>query len=142
MVDIENGPGGPPDAWTVCQKITYVTKLSISTITISVLPGFITDGASIPRFFWRVIGPPIGYRYTAAAIIHDALYSSKGNAGCLSRKSCDCVFYNALCDSNLPSWQPWVMWAVVRVAGWFYWNRTTVDSSQESALDFLEVEIG
>ena len=35
--------------------------------------GFIFDGASIPRFFWRTIGPPLTGKHRYAAIIHDIL---------------------------------------------------------------------
>lgn len=40
--------------------------------------GNITDGASIPRFFWRVIGPPMAGPYLPAAIIHD-MYCEKAH---------------------------------------------------------------
>ena len=33
--------------------------------------GSIVDGASIPRFFWRVIGSPFVGRYRRATVIHD-----------------------------------------------------------------------
>lgn len=33
--------------------------------------GMITDGLTVPRFFWRVIGAPMLNRFLPAAIIHD-----------------------------------------------------------------------
>lgn len=39
--------------------------------------GYRTDGASIPRFFWRVIGSPFVGKYRRAAVIHD-VYCSEG----------------------------------------------------------------
>ena len=35
--------------------------------------GMPTDGLSIPRFFWRVAGPPFRHVYLLAALIHDHL---------------------------------------------------------------------
>lgn len=34
--------------------------------------GMETDGASIPRVLWRVVGPPMLAPYVRAAVIHDA----------------------------------------------------------------------
>ena len=36
--------------------------------------GFIFDGASIPRFFWRVVGHPFHPKRVIAALVHDALF--------------------------------------------------------------------
>ncbi|MCP4410913.1 MAG: DUF1353 domain-containing protein [Gammaproteobacteria bacterium] len=36
--------------------------------------GMETDGASIPRFFWRLVGSPLSGKYRQAAVIHDAGY--------------------------------------------------------------------
>ena len=37
--------------------------------------GFKTDGASIPRGFWWLIGSPFTGKYLRAALVHDYLYS-------------------------------------------------------------------
>lgn len=34
-------------------------------------PGFVTDGASIPRALWTVVGSPFTGQYVGAAVIHD-----------------------------------------------------------------------
>lgn len=36
--------------------------------------GLVSDGASIPRVVWSVIGPPIGAPYFNAGLLHDARY--------------------------------------------------------------------
>lgn len=33
--------------------------------------GMPTDGLTIPRFFWRLVGPPFRHQFLLAAIIHD-----------------------------------------------------------------------
>lgn len=36
--------------------------------------GWPFDGASIPRLFWRVVGPPLRATYRRGALLHDAAY--------------------------------------------------------------------
>lgn len=33
--------------------------------------GSVVDGASVPRFFWRIIGSPFVGKYRRASVIHD-----------------------------------------------------------------------
>ena len=35
--------------------------------------GYCFDGASVPRFFWRIIGPNTDNKFLVAALIHDVL---------------------------------------------------------------------
>ena len=39
--------------------------------------GSIIDGASIPRFFWRIIGSPFVGLYVRASVIHDVYCKTK-----------------------------------------------------------------
>lgn len=41
---------------------------------ITVPKGYVTDGASIPRFLWRLCGSPMDLPRVYAAIVHDWLY--------------------------------------------------------------------
>ena len=54
--------------WKVAAPFTYFTREGHG---IDVHAGFVTDFASVPRFFWRVL-PPTG-PYGKAAVIHDRL---------------------------------------------------------------------
>jgi hypothetical protein len=45
-----------------------------SNILVVASPGFIWDGASIPRAAWSFIGSPFRGRYQQAALVHDILY--------------------------------------------------------------------
>lgn len=58
----------------------------------TVKAGFVTDGASIPRLFWTLVGPPIGGNYTEPAILHDALVLS----GLYSPRECDRTMVEAM----------------------------------------------
>ena len=113
-VAISNDPGGDRDDWEVQEKLTFYDEESGYAIT--VLPGARTDGASIPRFFWRVIGGPFSGRYIAAALIHDQLYKAQG-AGKFSRKAADQLFKRAMLASGVPGWKAEVMYSAVRMGG-------------------------
>ena len=46
-------------------------------VEITTKAGFVSDGASIPEFFRRVIGCPFAGAYVWAAIPHDVLYAAE-----------------------------------------------------------------
>jgi hypothetical protein len=50
--------------------------------------GFIFDGGSIPRFFWRIIGHPLDHEFIRAVLPHDGLYASE----LLPQDECDRIF--------------------------------------------------
>lgn len=114
QVDLRNAPGGSPEQWIVDAELSYAAD---SGDLITIHEGAPTDGASIPRIFWRLIGPPIGDRYTAAAIVHDVLYRTCGHTGTYSRADCDALFHEMLLVLGIPNWKAWLMWCGVRVGG-------------------------
>jgi hypothetical protein len=94
----------------------YYSKRKKCSIRIS--KGFRYDGASIPRFFWRIVGTPFTGRYTAAAMIHDALYAGE----IFSREDCDLIFHDAMIDYLTPWWQRQCLYWAVRMFGWVIWD--------------------
>lgn len=68
-----------------------------NTIGVTIYTGFIFDGASIPRFFWRVIGSPFSPEFQKAALIHDYLYRTQ----ILTRKAADKWLKYYLLESNV-----------------------------------------
>ena len=64
----------------------------------TVLPGFISDGASIPPLFWQLAGPPFGGEYTEAAILHDAMCQS----GLYSPAACDRLMKESMISGGTP----------------------------------------
>jgi len=81
--------------------------------------GFITDGASIPRAVWWLIGHPMHGPYQAAAITHDWLYVSRP----VSRVVCDALFCQVLREYGVTRWRVAAMYAAVRAFGWAVWRR-------------------
>lgn len=78
---------------------------------IRVPAGFVTDFASVPRFFWRVL-PPTG-QYGKAAVVHDYLYRSHE----VPKEVADKVFLEGMLVLGVPEWKARIMYAAVAVFG-------------------------
>jgi len=84
-------------------------------------PGFTFDGASIPRFFWRVIGHPFTGLTVPAALVHDALYATHR----LPKHVADVLFRNLLIQNGVPPWRAKTMYQAVDRFGGKAYNRPT-----------------
>ncbi len=65
-----------PDGRTMqlTKELTYTDSYGFKWIA----PKFAkVDGASIPRFFWRIIGGPLTGKYRRASVIHDTYCKNK-----------------------------------------------------------------
>lgn len=78
---------------------------------IRVPAGFVTDFASVPRFFWRVL-PPTG-QYGKAAVVHDFLYRTHAAI----KADADKVFLEGMLVLGVPRWKAKIMYAAVHVFG-------------------------
>ncbi len=83
--------------------------------------GFVSDGASIPRLFWAIIGPPIGSSHLLPAIVHDYLCEQARDYN--ERVLGDAVFFKLLRDFDVPRWRRTLMYIAVRVCGRLTWRR-------------------
>lgn len=86
-----------------CYRLTQDFRVSVAVderiYTIDVYAGFVTDGASIPRFLWRVCGHPYEVPRVAAALAHDWLYRSQ----VVDRETADRIF-RAICKKVGIGW--------------------------------------
>ena len=71
--------------------------------------GSVTDGASIPRVFWSLIGSPFTGKYLKAAVIHDHFARTKHRSWSLTHD----VFYEAMIAGGVDRQMAMVMWAAV-----------------------------
>lgn len=83
-----------------------------------VLPaGFMSDGATVPRFLWWFL-PPWGDRATVAALFHDWLTTAhaEGNPlpGAETRADCDRLFRECLIDLGVSAFKARLCWLGVR----------------------------
>lgn len=78
----------------------------------------LTDGASIPRWAWWIIGHPFRGKYRESAFLHDQLCQD-GLAGIclLSSPKVHMLFRRCIRAQGGAPAQAWAMWAAVRVAG-------------------------
>ena len=115
-------PGSPGRTRVLTADFVWETPWSVDII---VKAGYVTDGASIPRLFWRLIGGPLAGRYLPAALVHDVLYDSE----IVPRAIADRVFRAAMKELGVSSWRRNLMYAAVRLGGWRAWQRHTPDST-------------
>ena len=117
-------------ASTDCDLVVFWRGLRI-TIT----KGYGTDGASIPKAAWSIIGHP-WQAYLPAAIPHDALYNSE----LLPRFAADLCFHDLM--ESLHVVNPirlHAMFYAVRYLGWWGWLWRT-DEQREEARRHLKIE--
>lgn len=75
--------------------------------------GFVTDGASIPRFLWRVLGHPFEAQTIGPAVRHDHAYQT----GSLTREAADERFYSDLKAAGVGAFKAWLFYRGVRLFG-------------------------
>jgi len=83
--------------------------------------GMHTDGASIPRFFWRIIGSPLMGKYRRACIPHDAGYkgvlvvrNADGTQLTVGRLWIDTMFHRLMLEHGVRRWRAQLMYRAVR----------------------------
>ena len=87
---------------------------------ITVPKGFISDGATIPRFLWPVIGHPMDH-YAQAAFLHD--YICRELRDRYNRKEGEVIMLEAMKVLGIPFWKRRIMYRGLRMFGWFLYNR-------------------
>lgn len=113
---------GAGDLWRV--DCHWCSPL-VDGVAVLVRRGFLTDGASVPRLAWRVIGHPFAKDLLPHAIGHDGLYAAE----LLPRAACDAWMLGSMAaaGTNFPGQA--VGWArrnavysAVRAGGGFVWS--------------------
>lgn len=94
---------------------------------IRVREGYDTDGASIPRAAWRVVGHPFE-EYEAAAIVHDVLYDSEYWV----RDQADDCFHDLMRACGVGKLRAGIMYRAVRMFGGPTWKKHTEESIAEA----------
>lgn len=97
----------------VHESFSYRFEIDGTPGFILVPAGFVTDFASIPKFFWHWL-PPTG-RYGKAAVIHDFIYRTP--AVNLTRAQADGIFRLAMQDLGVGAFTRNLMYSAVRVGG-------------------------
>jgi hypothetical protein len=88
---------------------------------ITVPRGFVSDGASIPKIFWSIIGSPFVGLYLRASIIHDYLYSHQNYD--YTRSQADKIFLEIMLNDGVSKTKAYTMYYIVRVFGRKYFKK-------------------
>lgn len=81
---------------------------------LTVPAGFKSDGASVPRMFWRLVFPSSDTKALRAAFAHDYIYRTHP-AG-WTKADADKLFYDFLVQDGIPKWRAWLAYKAV---DWF-----------------------
>lgn len=114
---------GTVSRWKLLAQLRWVAYKDLNFYTVNIPEGFECDGASIPRFFWRLIGPPWG-EYARAAVLHDYLYRfGKIEEKEITRKRADQIFYGGMIDVGVRPLKAWAMYQAVRFGAGGPWSK-------------------
>jgi hypothetical protein len=80
--------------------------------------GWVSDGASIPRFLWCSLGSPFVGKHRAGCILHDFLYWSNYQ----DRKFSDVCMYDMMRADGTAWVRASLIYRGVRMGGWVAWN--------------------
>ena len=99
-------------------KLTHPFRYVNPPVDLEVPTGFTTDGASIPKIAYPLIGSPWGGRYAKAAVPHDYRYYTQT----IPRRKADKQFIDGMTILGVPWWKKRLMYRVVRLGGWICWR--------------------
>jgi len=91
---------------------------------LEMLPGFLSDGASLPRILWSAVGPRFEARTFAAALFHDGAYGAE----LIARGEADRIFRAHLLMIGCDPAKARAYFLAVRALGWIAYNRHTTKS--------------
>jgi hypothetical protein len=111
---------GEKRRWELTERLIYSDPVEG---VIRIAPGASTDGASIPRLLWTLVGAPLAdTRVCPAAVVHDQLYCTLGLGGRLTRARADALFYRALRANGVSRLKACLYYLGVRLGGWVGWG--------------------
>jgi len=110
----------PGEEWMLLDPLSFVRKNG-AIYTAEEL--FHTDGASIPKWLWSLVGGPLSGKYAKSAVIHDKLCRS----GIVPRKKADKIFLEAMKADGVAFWKRRAMYMAVRA--YSMWVRGKKDKS-------------
>ena len=114
--------------YVLAEDFYFPAKVGEWDVVVWVKPGFRSDGASVPRFLWRVLGSPYDPDIVAQSIAHDALYRGE----IVPRKDADAAYRDLMAEGGVGKRRRRVFWIGVRLFGWLTYLRHTPESVAEA----------
>ena len=108
--------------WSLLSDFSYENNKYIITCGTN----FITDGASIPKVMWSIIGSPMERDLLKPAIIHDGLYTIMS----LDRHECDDLLKEMLLFNKVPEEKIFAIYEAVHLFGGTHWEKDSSDQAQ------------
>ena len=99
----------------------FTLREDLTVEGITVPAGFASDGASVPRFFWRLVFPPGDQKALKAAFVHDFLYRTHPEGW--TREAADLLFLKLLLKEGMPKFRAVLAWLGVRLFGGRAWQQ-------------------
>lgn len=105
-------------------------------VCISLKPGFVFDGASVPRLLWFAAGEPMLPPRVAAALVHDWLYRSQ----VVSRDKADWYYAQLQAQAGRAYFRIALEWLALRFAGDAAWeeNKLRGISTDYGTITYIE----
>lgn len=91
---------------------------------------FKSDGASVPRFFWRLVFPSSDTTALRAAFAHDYIYRTQPKEW--TQEEADKMFFDLLIVDGMVRWRAWLAYIALRLFGWFAWKKNA--AAKEGAM--------
>ena len=113
--------------WIVRQPLTY--RIGVSSASVTVPVGFVTDFASIPQALQAIIRQ--NGLYILPAVVHDYLYWKQT----CTREQADQIFLLAMLENKVADVHRVAIHAAVRAAGSFAWD----DNARERKARMLRI---
>lgn len=88
--------------------------------TLHVPHGFKSDGASVPRIFWRSVFPPGDTKAMRAAMAHDYIYRNHPEGW--TKAEADEMFYDILVADGVGKFRAWKAYKGVDWFGGYAWR--------------------
>ena len=98
----------------------YTLREDLIYSGLTVPAGFSSDGASVPRFFWRIVFPPGDQKALRAAFLHDWRYRTHPEGW--SREAADNLFRRVLIEDGVSQICAALAYRGVRIFGGRAWK--------------------
>lgn len=113
---------GDGKSWRLIEEFEYHIGEYPSENIIKVPFGFITDLMTVPRIVLPFFNPLLPC-FAKPAIIHDFLYD-KSSGPAVTRRQADKILLEAMSILNIPKWQRYLIYLIVRCFAGKQYNTT------------------
>lgn len=107
-------PDNKKKPFILMNDIAYLTSYGSDIYRIEIKRKYNWDGASIPRFFWRIVGSQYDPDFAPASMIHDWLCEHKDFIQKDGVKISSDIFRDILILYKVPEWKAKLMATAVR----------------------------